>query len=237
MDQKPPLKWTDPAPPNDSCPYDHITADSPLGKFRIEWKSWKKYDSYVLFLGEDYLGPFSDLDSAKGGALKFLKDRLDELQKLLFVKSSSKEMDSIPDAASLLDSSNFQTDIYYDVVTNPLTVPVNPFWPKDEVSIASIQKSIIFARAIAIRVLEKHGSVTMSSQLAEIKEKLKKIHEDKIKLLEENSNLWAGIHTLRAESTTSAGVPWKDAALEERKKRVQLEVELKQYQDLGSARI
>lgn len=41
-----PLEWSEPKPPTkDVCSYDHIIAATPLGEIRIEWKSWKSYDS------------------------------------------------------------------------------------------------------------------------------------------------------------------------------------------------
>ena len=50
----PPLKWSDPKPP-DGCAYDHVTADTPWGQYRIEWKSWK--DEPGLPSGRTVFGP------------------------------------------------------------------------------------------------------------------------------------------------------------------------------------
>lgn len=47
------LEWTKPAPPNNDCPYDHCSAETPFGPYQIEWKSWKDYPGYsVEFCGE-----------------------------------------------------------------------------------------------------------------------------------------------------------------------------------------
>lgn len=49
------LEWKGPFPPDDYCPYDHSYADSPLGRFYIEWKSWKDYDNYDLYLEDQHI--------------------------------------------------------------------------------------------------------------------------------------------------------------------------------------
>lgn len=36
-----PLDWTHPLPPNEDCMYDHVTAETPFGRFLLTWKSWK----------------------------------------------------------------------------------------------------------------------------------------------------------------------------------------------------
>lgn len=41
------LTWSEPMPPSEDCPYDHVVAETPLGRIHIEWKSWKDYDGYV----------------------------------------------------------------------------------------------------------------------------------------------------------------------------------------------
>ena len=40
------LKWTDPAPPGKDCPYDHVIAETPFGRFLLTWKSWKDDPGY-----------------------------------------------------------------------------------------------------------------------------------------------------------------------------------------------
>lgn len=40
------LTWSEPAPPTANvCSYDHVVAETPLGRIRIEWKSWKILDT------------------------------------------------------------------------------------------------------------------------------------------------------------------------------------------------
>jgi hypothetical protein len=50
-----PLEWSAPKPPNDTCPYNHIRADSPLGEWTIERKPWKKYDDRAISLNGSYV--------------------------------------------------------------------------------------------------------------------------------------------------------------------------------------
>ncbi len=67
--------WTDPAPPDADCPYDHVYGAAGPVKFRIEWKSWKKYNSYSLDVEvtAPLLGSFESLEHAKDAAQKFLE--------------------------------------------------------------------------------------------------------------------------------------------------------------------
>lgn len=64
------LIWTDPAPPTEGVSfYDHCTAESPIGQYRVEWKSWKKYDTYCVYGPADFFdGAPSTLDEAKKSA-------------------------------------------------------------------------------------------------------------------------------------------------------------------------
>ena len=62
------LQWTDPTPPDESCHYDHVTAETPFGKISIEWKSWKSYPGYTVYaawIESGYLASASSLDGAK----------------------------------------------------------------------------------------------------------------------------------------------------------------------------
>jgi len=35
------MNWTEPKPPTEGISYyDHITSETPLGRVKIEWKSW-----------------------------------------------------------------------------------------------------------------------------------------------------------------------------------------------------
>lgn len=39
-----PLEWSDAQPPNNTIHYNHVTAQTPLGRFLITWKGWKTFD-------------------------------------------------------------------------------------------------------------------------------------------------------------------------------------------------
>lgn len=42
-----PLDWHGPYKPGQNdIPYDHVIAETPLGRISISWKSWKDYPSY-----------------------------------------------------------------------------------------------------------------------------------------------------------------------------------------------
>ena len=63
-----PLAWSDPAPPDETCRYDYITAETPFGSVRLEWKGWKDYDAPCGHTpwGEFVIG--DTLDEAKAAA-------------------------------------------------------------------------------------------------------------------------------------------------------------------------
>lgn len=74
------LTWSDPAPPDESCRYDHVTAQTPFGQISIEWKSWKApYASYDVFYSFDHerVDNGYTLDEAKRKAEAEFSRRID----------------------------------------------------------------------------------------------------------------------------------------------------------------
>ena len=66
------LVWSAPSPPNDKCSYDHIVAQSPIGTFSIEWKSWKSFDTRCLYLEGEFLAGCYLIEDAQAEAAKHL---------------------------------------------------------------------------------------------------------------------------------------------------------------------
>jgi len=67
-----PLSWSEVREPDSDIRYHHVIADSVLGRFSIEWKGWKNYDSRDLYLVGDHIGSFHSVDEAKAGAADHL---------------------------------------------------------------------------------------------------------------------------------------------------------------------
>lgn len=67
-----PLEWSEQYDPNEDIRYNHVIADSVLGRFSIEWKGWKEYDSRCLYLAGEYIDSFHSVDEAKAGAAAHL---------------------------------------------------------------------------------------------------------------------------------------------------------------------
>ncbi len=64
-----PLEWSEPIPPNTYCSYHHVFADTPFGRYQIEWKGWKDHPCYTLmFRDSDFIPAADDLDMAKTAA-------------------------------------------------------------------------------------------------------------------------------------------------------------------------
>jgi len=59
------LIWTEPSKPNNACPYDHTTAETPFGEYLISWKSWKDYPGYGVDFCENYVAFGDTLEEAK----------------------------------------------------------------------------------------------------------------------------------------------------------------------------
>ena len=60
-----PLVWSDESGPTDKIRYNHITAETALGQFSVEWKGRKEEDVPCVYLAGDYIGVASDLGGAK----------------------------------------------------------------------------------------------------------------------------------------------------------------------------
>ena len=78
------MKWTEPTPPTEGISnYDHCICDTPLGIFKIEWKSWKKYDTYDISTEHEWFDFGNDLEEAKQKVLDYLTDKNKELTEYL----------------------------------------------------------------------------------------------------------------------------------------------------------
>jgi len=71
-----PLAWTEPAPPDNDCNYDHVVATCPFGQYSIEWKGWKPADSYCLYFCGEYVDTQSQLPDAKYVAARHFANRV-----------------------------------------------------------------------------------------------------------------------------------------------------------------
>ena len=79
------LVWSQERQPNESIRYNHVVADSALGCFSIEWKGWKKYDSFDLNLNREHISSHPDaLQSAKDAAAAYIQSVIDGLIKPMY---------------------------------------------------------------------------------------------------------------------------------------------------------
>jgi hypothetical protein len=82
------MNWTEPQEPKKGVSwYDHVTLETPLGTFRIEWKSWKEFGSYDISIDDDYniFESEYDLESAKEKVRDFLTEKHKELSEILSI--------------------------------------------------------------------------------------------------------------------------------------------------------
>lgn len=74
------LIWTEPKPPTAGIShYDHTSCNTPLGTFRIEWKSWKDNPGYDVMLNDEWVDCKYSLEDAKNSVKDFLIQKHKEL--------------------------------------------------------------------------------------------------------------------------------------------------------------
>lgn len=87
------MSWSEQFPPNEDSYYDHMFLKTPIGIFRVEWKSWKDpCCDYTIYLAPTddlaatiYIDSTCDLESAQKCVMRYLvriKDSLIEYLKL-----------------------------------------------------------------------------------------------------------------------------------------------------------
>jgi hypothetical protein len=63
-----PLKWSAERPADHGVRYSHVIAETPFGRFLIDWKAWKSHPSYDVSespISNCLWAGFSSLDDAK----------------------------------------------------------------------------------------------------------------------------------------------------------------------------
>lgn len=85
------LSWSEEYKPNETIRYNHILADSPIGKFSIEWKGWKENDDVMIYLDSYYLGYANTLEEAREAVDKYLYSKTVQLIGLFTGKEKKNE--------------------------------------------------------------------------------------------------------------------------------------------------
>ena len=81
------MNWTEPSDTYRGVShYTHVISETPLGQCLIEWKGWKKTDSYTVTIGNEYVGEGCDLEEGKKVAKEWLTKKHKELSELLGLK-------------------------------------------------------------------------------------------------------------------------------------------------------
>lgn len=74
------MKWTEPTKATKGVSsYDHVIAETPIGRMIIEWKSWKDQPSYDVMINNDWVGVEYDLEDAKDIGVDYLNNLLKKL--------------------------------------------------------------------------------------------------------------------------------------------------------------
>ncbi len=87
------MNWTEPKPPTDGVSYyNHTICETPIGKFIIEWKSWKENDSYDITKDSNVFVGYGDtLEEAKEIVKDYLITKNNELSAFLGLKETNKD--------------------------------------------------------------------------------------------------------------------------------------------------
>ncbi len=73
------LPWTEATGPSEDCHYDHLTAQTPFGRFLLTWKGWKDQPDYGFDetpWGEVEYHGWDTIDEAKAWAETQMGDRI-----------------------------------------------------------------------------------------------------------------------------------------------------------------
>ena len=89
-----PLEWSSENEPTDKIRHNHITAETALGQFSVEWIGQKEEDVQCVYLAGDYIGVASNLDGAKQLAERHIR----ELVANLLAASPPAEQQAAPKA-------------------------------------------------------------------------------------------------------------------------------------------
>lgn len=74
------MKWTEPKKATEGVSfYDHVIAETPIGRMIIEWKSWKDNNDYSVTLDNEWIGVGFDLEEAKQIGMDYLNEKLKKL--------------------------------------------------------------------------------------------------------------------------------------------------------------
>jgi len=74
------MKWTEPTKATEGVSfYDHVIAETPIGRMIIEWKSWKDRPSYDVMINNDWVGVEYELEDAKAIGVEYLNNLLKKL--------------------------------------------------------------------------------------------------------------------------------------------------------------
>lgn len=81
------MEWTKPKPPTKGeSYYDHCTCETPIGAFKIEWKSWKDSPSYDVMLDEKWICVEYSLEEAQRMARQYIESVQQQLTDFLYRK-------------------------------------------------------------------------------------------------------------------------------------------------------
>jgi hypothetical protein len=77
------LNWSEEQEPNNEIRYNHISAETPLGIASIEWKGWKNFPDFSVFINGEYIDSCGTLAGGKIRVQCYLLEKAKQIQNML----------------------------------------------------------------------------------------------------------------------------------------------------------
>lgn len=155
IDTMKPLQWSEERQPCDECRYNHVVADSGLGRISIEWKGWKENDSHTVYVAGEHIGDEYVLEDAKQLAAQHL------LNVVLSLTISREEAQTAEPVAYEVFSIKFAngTQLVYERPENlPSYVSFRPLFTHPTPP-PSGERAALIAKLNAQECCQAHGGV------------------------------------------------------------------------------
>lgn len=77
------IEWSEGFEANTEIHYNHINANTPVGEFSVQWKGWSNWDRKCVYLNNEYLNSFCEIDEAKEFVNEYLIGLYNKLGEML----------------------------------------------------------------------------------------------------------------------------------------------------------
>lgn len=169
------LAWSDWMPPDESCSYNHVIAETPLGRILIDWKGWKDMPTFTAQLPWGVFIYAGDLEEAK----RLVQEAWDEMVGSVRALAANEDKEGVMAATKRGDHVREVWRRWWESDEEKDTT-IGEFWDKmAEAGMLPQERAVIeAAQGLIRRYTDAHvGRATEAQYLAAI-ETLHKAVED-----------------------------------------------------------